>query len=732
MKQLALLALLVLTCANVLASPVDEFIATASEKHGAFGEKAARYLVTHMSDADREFLKADFLMENLELALQARATFPWAKNVPEEIFLNDVLPYAVFDEPRDPWRADFIGKAGALVKGATTASEAAQILNRDFFKLINTHYHTKRKRTNQSPKESMEQGKATCTGLSIILVAACRSVGIPARAVGTPMWWNNTGNHTWVEIWDQGWHFTGADEYNNKGLNRGWFTGHAARAIANDPRHAIFATSWSKTDGHFPMIWAPRSGLVGGVNVTQRYIDSHTPAPSSIGVRFFEGDQRVVKQAALTTETGVVLAEFETKAGTTDLNDTPRLELEPKKKYRLRFDLGGRLHETVPFTIGKEGAPDIRDIRVADLSPVPDLTNEHTPLTQAQAERAITLTYETLVAAQRKARAAELAAKSITMGGLTMPWLERTFGNEPEDGRSLWISMHGGGGAPEQVNTRQWKNQIQLYQPKEGIYLAPRAPTDKWNMWHQEHIDPMFARLIESMVALRGVSPDKIYLMGYSAGGDGVWQLAPRMADRYAAAAMMAGHPNESRLLNLRNLPFAIFMGENDRAHKRHSVAAEKSVELAELHKTDPGGYTHLSRIYPGLGHWMELKDAEALPWMARYQRNPWPKKIVWFQDDVVHHRFYWLRLPEGTAAQGKQIIAEVAGRTIRLSGDVPSGTQILLSDALLNLDSPFQVSINDAPAFEAVPVRTLETIRTALNERLDPSATPTATITIP
>lgn len=729
MKQLALL---ILTCANVLASPVDEFITSATQEHGAFGEKAARYLATYMSKADKESLTVEFLTKNLDLALQARATFPWAKDVPEEIFLNDVLPYAVFDEPRDPWRAEFIEKAGALVKDATTASEAAQILNRDFFKLINTHYHTERKRTNQSPKESMEQGKATCTGLSIILVAACRSVGIPARAVGTPMWWNNTGNHTWVEIWDQGWHFTGADEYNDKGLNHGWFTGHAARATASETRHAIFATSWSKTEGLFPMIWAPRSGVVGGVNVTQRYIDSYKPTPISIGVRFLEGNQRVVKQGMLTTEAGLVLAEFETKAGTTDLNDTPRLVVGSKKNYRLRFDLDGQPYETAPFTIGKEGAPDIHDIRAADLSPIPDLTNEHTPLTQAEAERSIALTYEALVAAQREARAAELKAKSITMGELTMPWLERTFGDEPEDGRSLWISMHGGGEAPERVNTQQWQNQIKLYQPEEGIYVAPRAPTDTWNMWHQEHIDPLFARLIENMVAFRDVNPDKIYLMGYSAGGDGVWQVAPRMADRYAAAAMMAGHPNESSLLGLRNLPFAIFMGENDRAHNRNSVAVEKSAELAELHKADPEGYTHLSRIYPGLGHWMELKDAEALPWMARYDRNPWPKKIVWFQDDVVHHRFYWLRLPEGTAEQGKKIIAEIDGRTIRLNGDVPSGTQLLLSDALLDLGSPIKVSINDAPAFEAIPVRTLETIRTALNERLDPWATPTATITLP
>ena len=41
---------------------------------------------------------------------------------------------------------------------------------------------------------------ATCTGLSIMLVEACRAVGIPARVAGIASWPGRGGNHTWVEV----------------------------------------------------------------------------------------------------------------------------------------------------------------------------------------------------------------------------------------------------------------------------------------------------------------------------------------------------------------------------------------------------------------------------------------------------------------------------------------------------------------------------------------------------
>lgn len=310
-------------------------------------------------------------------------------------------------------------------------------------------------------------------------------------------------------------------------------------------------------------------------------------------------------------------------------------------------------------------------------------------LTAAQAEKAREALWQYYIDQVRTQRAKAIENKAIEWNGNVMKYAYTTFGKEPKQGRSLYISMHGGGGAPARVNDQQWENQKRLYKLDEGVYLAPRAPSNTWNLWHQGHIDPMFEQIIQNLIASENVNPNRVYLMGYSAGGDGVYQVAPRMADRLAAAAMMAGHPNESSPLSLRNLPFAIHVGALDAAYKRNEVAKKWGEQLAALQKEDPKGYTHSVTIHDGKGHWMDRQDAVAIGWMAKQSRNPVPQKIVWQQDDVTHASSYWLALPkEQIKARGK-VVAERKGQGIHISQATMDQIVIRLDDRILDLDKP-------------------------------------------
>ena len=236
-------------------------------------KEAISFLITNMPECDLRTLETGLLVTDVELACQAMDEAPWGKSIPKDIFLNYVLPYANVSERRDDWRVDFYWAFMPIAKKFKTPGEAAVALNEAVFKELDVKYHaTKRPKPDQSPYESVEAGYASCTGLSILLVDACRAVGIPARLVGIPMWADNSGNHTWVEVWDSGkWHALGAAEPGP--LDQTWFMDKAKSADKSNPEHRIYAVSFKKTDVSFPLAWDPSIKWVSAVDVTDAYTE---------------------------------------------------------------------------------------------------------------------------------------------------------------------------------------------------------------------------------------------------------------------------------------------------------------------------------------------------------------------------------------------------------------------------------------------------------------------------
>ena len=227
------------------------------------------FLIVNMPQQDLETLSKEFLLTNLRYAYKARAEVPWGAEIPEELFLNDVLPYASINERRDNWRKDFYDRFLPAVKGCKTAGEAAVLLNKEAFRQFDVHYSKEREKPDQSPYESAASKKATCSGLSVFAVDAFRAVAIPARFVGVPLWTGGKGNHSWSEIWDGSWHFIGSSE--SKQLDHTWFMKKAAEADASHPENRIYATSFARTGTTFLLPWAPDLATVPAIDVTAMY-----------------------------------------------------------------------------------------------------------------------------------------------------------------------------------------------------------------------------------------------------------------------------------------------------------------------------------------------------------------------------------------------------------------------------------------------------------------------------
>ena len=273
-------------CSSELDKAIDsspragELRAMLDELDGAEREDM-EFLLINMLSSDRDNMSLELLKENVVYANIAREKYEWAKALPKEVYQHVVLPFHVVDEVRDAWRKELYDMFAPAVDTCKTMYDAVCAVNANIPQLTGVHYNTKREKTNQSPKESMRQGMASCTGLAILLVDAYRAVGIPARFAGTASWHDNRGNHSWTEVWLDGqWRVT--EYYFPSELDHLWFMADASKAKAEDRTYAIYATRFGKADDWFPMVWAdgdvegrpieelPRT--VGAENVTERYI----------------------------------------------------------------------------------------------------------------------------------------------------------------------------------------------------------------------------------------------------------------------------------------------------------------------------------------------------------------------------------------------------------------------------------------------------------------------------
>ncbi|MDR0509648.1 MAG: alpha/beta hydrolase [Rikenellaceae bacterium] len=341
-------------------------------------------------------------------------------------------------------------------------------------------------------------------------------------------------------------------------------------------------------------------------------------------------------------------------------------------------------------------------------------------LSRDEAERALKLIADDWWLSRLEYFSAIWQQRTITRDSHVMRFKYRIFGEQPAGSRSLYISMHGGGGTTAAVNDSQWANQLRLYSPTEGIVVAPRAPEDAWNMWFLPYIDGMFEELIVSAVAVMGVDPDKVYITGYSAGGDGVFRLASRMAHRWAAALMCAGHPGNTTPLSLRNVPFGLWVGANDTAYDRNVMAERWRSWLQELQRTDPTGYVYDAAM-PETGHWMDRADTAAFGRLAAFSRNPLPDKVVWAQDSTdTNGALYWLSAPEHKVRQGGVIVARREGNSFTIEQSYCDEIIIGLNDRMINFDQPVSVWFDGQCVFRKKLKRTVAALYASFHQRND------------
>ena len=152
---------------------------------------------------------------------------PFCQEMPEDIFLTNVLHYRINEEEIKPCRKFFYEKLSHRIAGMDMEHA---ILEVNYWCAEEMTYQATDARTS-SAWDSYQKGFGRCGEESVFAVNALRSVGIPARQVYAPLWAHCDDNHAWVEVWCNGeWHYLGACEPEAV-LDKGWFTNAASRAM---------------------------------------------------------------------------------------------------------------------------------------------------------------------------------------------------------------------------------------------------------------------------------------------------------------------------------------------------------------------------------------------------------------------------------------------------------------------------------------------------------------------
>ena len=189
--------------------------------------EALEFLYAYMPLGDIVNHSPEYYLEHYRLMQTALDEMPWGKSIPEREMRHFVLPVRVNNESLDSARRVFQNELMPRVKGMSMTDAVLEVNHWCHEKAV---YMPSDRRTS-SPLATVKTAYGRCGEESTLLVAALRSVGIPARQVYTPRWAHTDSNHAWVEAWVDGeWCFLGACEPEPV-LNLGWFNAPASRGM---------------------------------------------------------------------------------------------------------------------------------------------------------------------------------------------------------------------------------------------------------------------------------------------------------------------------------------------------------------------------------------------------------------------------------------------------------------------------------------------------------------------
>ncbi len=180
----------------------------------------------------------------------------------------------------------------------------------------------------------------------------------------------------------------------------------------------------------------------------------------------------------------------------------------------------------------------------------------------------------------------------------------------------LLLFLHGGSGRGDDLNL------VKQYGPPAiaarnpdypFVVLSPQCP--RGEIWSDTDL---LISLLDDVIAHYRVDPDRVYLAGMSMGGRGVWYLAYKHPERFAAIVpVCAWAPNIDWPATLKNMPVWVFHGDKDTV-----VPISDSEDMVKALRAE--GNDARFTILPGRGH--DIADVwdrpDLIEWLLQNRRR--------------------------------------------------------------------------------------------------------------
>lgn len=166
------------------------------KRHGAIEQTPVTF------NLDLRSIKADYLINNIDLAFDVWKNKPWCKDIGFDTFCNFILPYRIHDEPLSDFRSFFIEELKWLedsLKDPSNLNEACLLVNNYMYDKY-TFIEKLGIMPFPTAIDMYKFGAGDCELRYFLFISAMRSVGIPVASDFSLQWNHWPGNHSWVTL----------------------------------------------------------------------------------------------------------------------------------------------------------------------------------------------------------------------------------------------------------------------------------------------------------------------------------------------------------------------------------------------------------------------------------------------------------------------------------------------------------------------------------------------------